>query len=399
MGFERIISFFMGYVEILIRGPHLEKFINLATNSGLYLWDARRLGPETLYAKIRVHGFLRIRELARKAGATVKIRGKNGWPFLWRKLSNRKFFAIGAIFFVIILFFLSSFIFFIKVEGFEGEERRQLIASLAKLGLKPGVARSEVLHKKSLIEKEVMIETPNAVWLGIRIQGVVAEVKVIRRQAVPVAAKNNDIIAGKSGLISKLIVVRGVPAVQEGDTVSRGDLLISGTVWHGNPESGDLIKEEVPAKGIVEARVWYDITVLEPRIIWKPVFTAKKRIEYKLRYGRSLWHLGSFGKKTKGNYSLVRWRKRLYQGRNPMNNVEFIKDILQPVSWRRMVVPTVQLKRDALAEANRKAKFLGGLKIRRKVASWTDEKGFLRLDLTVETVQDIAMIKLRGKEP
>ena len=177
MGLERVISFLTGYVEVLVRGAHLEKLLNLLTSSGLYLWDVRCLSAEAVQVKIRAHGFLRIRELIRRTHSTVRIHRKRGWPFIWRKMGRRKMFWIGALVFLGLLIYLSSLIIFIKIEGFTGEDRQLLVANLAKLGLKPGVLRREFLLKKNLIEREIMIHTPGAVWLGISVQGVVAEVK------------------------------------------------------------------------------------------------------------------------------------------------------------------------------------------------------------------------------
>jgi similar to stage IV sporulation protein len=104
-------------VEILIRGTQIEKLINLATSSGLYLWGIRRIAPEIVYAKIRVHGYLRIREMVKISGCRVKIHHKHGLPFLYRKLMERRMFLVGAVFFGALLVYLSSFVLIIKIEG------------------------------------------------------------------------------------------------------------------------------------------------------------------------------------------------------------------------------------------------------------------------------------------
>lgn len=393
MRFNRFLSYLTGYLVILIRGPHLEKIINLMTNSGLYVWDIRWLEPETLQIKIRAHGFFRMREMLNKTGSWARIIHKKGWPFWWRDLNRRKAFLIGAVAFIGVLIYLSSFIFFVKVDGFTGEERDRLLNALAKRGLKSGVLRQELLKRKSLIEQEIMMDTPNAVWLGITIRGVVVEVKVVKRKTAPEGIRACDIVAGRAGVISRLITIRGVPVVKEGDTVARGDLLISGTVRSDE----NLAGEEVPAAGIVEARVWYDLSVIEPKIIWKPIYLKSRYSVYRLRWGSNLWTLGGFGKNDRGNYSFIRWRKRLFQGRNRMAVVELIKDSWRAVAWRRSRRSDFEVQRAALTDLNVRMNRLGFSQQVSKVVTWTDEGNFTKATVTLETTQDIAAIDQRSR--
>jgi Putative stage IV sporulation protein YqfD. len=399
---ERLISFLTGYVEVLARGAHLEKLLNLLNNSGLNLWDVKRLGSEVIQVKIRVHGFFRIRDVARRTGSTVKICHKKGLPFIWRKIGRRKIFWLGACLFIIFLVYLSSLVFFIKITGFDDSQRKSLLANLAILGLKPGAPRREVLLRKNLIEREVMIHTPGAVWLGITVKGVVAEVKVVKRKSAPAPLQVCDIVAARDGVITKLVVVRGMPVVKEGDTVARGDLLISGVEWISDPETGDLIKHEVAGSGIVEAKVWYDLEAVEPRIIWRSETQRIFAREYRLRWGRRLWYLGSFGRKPSGNYYWVRWRRPIYQGRNPLKSVELIKDTWQAVKWRRVIRGRREIEMSAMAEINQKIKSLGSFgdssfASALTTKTWTEEGNFVKLTLTCEKITDIAMLSFHGK--
>jgi similar to stage IV sporulation protein len=397
LGFQQFVSFLTGYVEILARGPQLEKLINLITNSNFYLWDVKRLGPEVLQAKIRAHTFLRIREFIRKSGSTVRIHRKRGWPFLRRKLGRRKVFFIAAILFIAFLIYLSSFIFFIKVEGFKGEDQQRLLDSLGKAGLRPGILRKDLLHKKNFIEREVIRVTPRAVWLGINVRGVVAEIKVVQRKFPPAPQGVCDIVAARDGVITKMIVVRGVPVVKEGETVARGDLLISGTQWRTDPQTGELIKEELPASGMVEARVWNDLEALEPKIIWKPIPQNIRYTEYKLRWGRNLWRLAGFGKKEAVGCSLTRFRKRVYQGRNILDIVELIKDVWQKTSWRRVERLASEIKAAALLEIDRKKKLLAVSQSEQQIETWSNEGSFVKLSVNFESTQEISTIAFRGK--
>ena len=386
---ERCFAWLGGYLSVLIQGPYPERLLNLITNYGSYLWDVRRLSDRVIIAKIKAGNFLKIKELVRRSGCQLSIHRKRGCPFWRRKLERRKVFILGLLGFLIWLSYCSSMVLFIKVIGFEGKPRQQLVKSLGKVGLRPGILRSELLQKKSLIEQEVMLENTQMLWLSITVRGVVAEVRVVPRQTVNLQPGYQNIVATNDGRIEKIILIRGVPVVKEGDTVARGDLLITGSDWRVDPESGELTKEELAACGIIEARVWYRFEAEEPKIVWRPIKGRILRNTYGLRWRDKLWPIIGFGPKINGNYDLTRWRKRIYQGRNPLDVVEIIKDTWQETTWRRVLLPRRDLRRAALAEVKAKSGYLKGLKQTDRALTWSETAEFLNLTLTVETRQDI----------
>ena len=397
---NRIVSYFAGYVEVLARGAQLEKLINLLTNSGLFLWDIQRLGPDVIRFKIRAHGFLQLhKQVLKRTKVTVKICRKRGWPFVWRRLKTRRFFLIGAVLFIALLIYSSSLILVIKVDGFEGGQREKLLQTLKGIGLKPGLSRSDLLRSKRMMEREVMLVTPTAVWLGISVHGVVAEVRVIPRKVAPNQANGYDLVAGADGVITKLVVIRGTPVVKEGETVARGDLLISGQIWYKNLQSDELIAEDVPPVGTVEARVWDDLEILEPKVVWKIAHQQAAATEYSLRWGQKMLSLGKFGQKPRGNYSRIRWHKVIFKGRNPIVIVELIKDIWQETIWHKRVRSSTELKQAALREAALKSKYLAlSSEKLNQLETWSDEGNFIKLAVTVETIRDIAVVSPRRKE-
>ena len=91
-----------------------------------------------------------------------------------------------------------------------------------------------------------------------------------------------DLVAAKDGLITSLIVVEGTPLVEEGATVSRGELLIRGekTLWYLD---GSSETKKIKAEGRVLARVWYEQEIEEPLVHYEPVSAPGQRVVYSLR--------------------------------------------------------------------------------------------------------------------
>lgn len=392
MWFNRIISFCAGYVEIAIRGAQLEKLINLLTGSGFYIWDLKKVGPEIMVAKIRNHGFLKIRPLVKKAGVLVKIRRRRGWPVLRKKIARRKLFVLSALVAIGLLIHLSNLTLFIKIDGFSGAEREELIKTLKSVGLKLGKPTGELAREKRRIERDAIMKTPKAVWLGINFKGVVAEVKAVKRKNPPPVNQGCDLVAERDGLITKVAVIRGQPVVKEGDTVAGGDLLISGRISLTDPETEITIVENIPASGIVEARVWYDVEVVQPKKVWRAIYLNKSKSIYSIRWGDLVWKIWGNASRLKGERVWERYRKRIFYGRNPNWGVEFIKDVWQEVSWQKQNLSISAIRREALREAKARQKYLVGLVTGAPNETWIDEGDYLKLIMTFEINQDIAML-------
>jgi similar to stage IV sporulation protein len=388
----RVIAFLGGYLEVLAHGGQLEKFINLATGCGVSLWNVKRLGVDVISLKMRAGGFRRLRRIARRAGCRIKICHKNGWPFLLRRLRTRQLFVVGGLCFCIILMYSASFLWFIKIDGVSRTEQAKIYKILYQIGLRPGKSRRVALGRKNLIEREAMLRLPGIVWLGINLKGVVAEVKAVPRLRAPQTTGPADLVADCDGLVTKVVVIRGVPAVKEGDTVIRNQLLISGTVWYNDPTDGTLYKEVVPANGIVEAKTWYNIEILEPKKVYHVLRGKNRKVRYGLRWGRRFWKLGGYGKKPARDYFWRRRHKQIYRGRNLTDGVEFIKDIWEEVTWRKITRPSGEIRRAALGEAAQRCKILKYPPFDRREVAWFDEDNFIRLQVTLEAVRDIAKV-------
>jgi similar to stage IV sporulation protein len=383
-------AFCGGYLEIIIRGSQLEKLINLATGSGLYLWEVKRLDGDTLSAKMRARGFFRIRGMARRAGCRVKIRHKHGWPFVLRRLAARKLFCLGGLLCGVFLVYLASLVLVVRIEGVPRREQARWLKILAEAGLRTGHPRRFLLAQKNRIEQEALLRLTEAVWLGINFKGVVAEVKVVPRKVAPPSTGPADLVAADDGLITKVIVIRGIPLVKEGDTVVDGQLLISGMIWYHDLSGGAAAREAVTADGVVEAKTWYDLEVIEPKVIYQAQYGRTQRVRYRLHWGRHYWSWGADGPKPGRDYFWRRLHKQLFRGRNLGDNVEIIKDIWAEVTWRKRVRSAVEIRRAALREAKRRLRRFNYPTPDHRLITWADDGHFVRLQATIEVVRDIA---------
>lgn len=259
-----------GYVEIAVEGGAIESFINLATGEGIRFFNLNRQKEQLLFACTPVRGFSRLRHLARRTRCRVRIRRRHGLPFFLFRFRQRRFLVAGVVGGIMLLYFLSSLVWVIQVEGAVRNNPQAVLERANQLGLRVGVPRWWINWGK--VERGLKSSFPDIAFLGIEAQGTQVTLRVVEKVLPPAgngAALPLHLVAARDGVIKEILVIAGEPQVRPGDVVKRGQILISGIV--PPPGSGSRVPlpgvvippprntepELVRARGIVKALVWY----------------------------------------------------------------------------------------------------------------------------------------------
>ncbi len=264
----RLLNFLTGSVTILLYSDTPEKFINLAASRGIFIWDVRMLEEKKVLLRVRLSAVKPLKHVARKTGCRFEIFSREGLPFLLARLNRRRALVIGCIFFLCAVYFLSSFVWFLEVTGSQRVAERDIIKAAARAGLARGTPKWRI--NIGSVEKSIQEQLPALSWVGVYIKGTRADIKVVEKTLVEEKKDEfSHVVAAKAGLVEDVLVLKGHPAVKEGDTVVPGQVLISGIV--PPPEAARPEKEGsnqqiqpaqepayVAARGIVRARVWYE---------------------------------------------------------------------------------------------------------------------------------------------
>ena len=124
---------------------------------------------------------------------------------------------------------------------------------LEKAGLKTGILKSKIDTKE--IINEIRLKRNDIAWMGIELKGTNAIVRLVKAEEKPEIIDENEycnIVADKTGVITKISTQEGTANVKIGDIVKTGDVLING--WMEGKFTGIRY---VKAKGEIEAKVWY----------------------------------------------------------------------------------------------------------------------------------------------
>ena len=168
----------------------------------------------------------------------------------------------GAPGFILALYILSSFVWFISVEGNDRINDKEILDTARRYGV---YQERQWNFSRNDAEEAILREIKDLSYIKIDIRGVKAHIEVVEK-VIPGEEINGPchLIASQDGVIEEIIVLDGQARVKEGDTVAKGDVLVSGLVI---PEINPYMPPEanqnldpylVRARGIVKARVWFE---------------------------------------------------------------------------------------------------------------------------------------------
>lgn len=260
---RRFLSYIAGFVIITISGQGIERFLNLAIQRNITIWDVQWIDQHTVRAKVQLWGVRGLRHVARLSRCRFRIKSRHGVPFILIWTTKRKMLVAGGIFFATSLYVLSSFIFFIDVTSPEPFKvvNPDMIKRLAKeQGIRTG--RPKWLMNFEKTEKYILKTVPHLTWVDITTKGTKLEINVVEKVLPDPGDKSTlagHVVALKDGVITEILVMKGYPRVRPGNTVAKGQILISGIPEVLIDENTDVNQIPLPVKadGIVRARVWY----------------------------------------------------------------------------------------------------------------------------------------------
>ena len=249
-------NYIRGYVIIIVTGKSVERFINICSKRQILLWDIVRVDAESATMKASLRGFRLMRPAAKKSGCRVHIKEKCGLPFFLYRFKRRKGFKLGLLIFAALLILSASIIWDIEIIGCKPEMIPQVMNVLNVDNIGRGSFKMR-LNPKNIATK-LALNIDGIAWAGVEIKGVKLFITIKDSIDAPVLIKNNEsfnIVAERDGLIKSMEIYAGNPLAKEGETVKKGQVLVSGRLESKNPEFGS---RDIHALGKIIARTWYE---------------------------------------------------------------------------------------------------------------------------------------------
>lgn len=279
--FKFIWNYLKGYVIIKITGFSIERFLNLCLNKNIQLSKLEEVS-DGIICSISIKDFKQLKIISKKTGCKYKIILKYGMPFFIFKNRKRKMFLIGAIFFVFLLYYFSSFIWSIQIIGNNQIDNNEILKFCEDNGLYLGA------YKRKINIKEIQSDLKNNFdiisWANIKIDGTKTTISIsenIQKQNTTQNTIPCDIIAKETGVITNIVTRTGRPLVKAKDIVKKGDILVSGELFL---KDGEEIKgtQNTYSDADILAKVEKEIKVTVPFDYYVKDFTENKKTTYNL---------------------------------------------------------------------------------------------------------------------
>ena len=176
-------------------------------------------------------------------------------------IKTRKLFVVMVLLGFLFFNLLTNIVFSIKVIDTDSELREIILTDLEELGLRKYNFKISYKEKEKMEEEILEKEKDILEWIEIEEKGVSYEVKLIRRvkDDIKKETEPRDIIAKKTGLITRIEAESGEVVTKKNTYVKKGDTLISGLIRN----NGNIVSK-VRAEGRVYAEIWYKVALSLP---------------------------------------------------------------------------------------------------------------------------------------
>ncbi len=221
---ERIDCLLFGYRRVKVAPEQMDVAVSALLRAGI----AVKIPPDGEFS-VREKDARRLTSAL--SGIKHELSESRGLPGAIRAYPYKLGMAVGVLISLLLAALSSNLIWDVRIEGNEALAASHIEYEVGEAGLYVGGLWSAV--DRSVTEARLLEKIDGLAWINVNRRGGVAYIVVVERtddgQESPTSGYSN-IVADCDCVIEELTVKSGVAMVKVGDTVRRGDLLISGVL-------------------------------------------------------------------------------------------------------------------------------------------------------------------------
>ena len=227
----KLLRYCFGYVKVTVYGFAPERFMNLIVKNDIIIWNVETIEQGFAFYTGR-RNLLNMKPYLKKTNMKIQIIEKHGIPYFLKSHRKRTAFLAGFILFGVFLYTISLFVWEIKVTGEDTLVAENLLKQIEEMYIPLGTLKSDVDCAK--LEDALRRDFDEISWISCELKGTGLTVYLEEGMA-PVERDDleitGDIVASKDATITKIITRQGTPVAKDRDTVKKGEILISGTIY------------------------------------------------------------------------------------------------------------------------------------------------------------------------
>lgn len=256
----------LGGVKVSVRGGQVERFLNIAAQRNLEILQVEQEMDGEILFWTTPREFKRLKPIVKKSGVHLRIKKRSGLPFFLYRNRKRKLLAGGFVFFFLLLYGMSFFIWDISFEGNERFTDEVLLHYMETIPVVHGMKKSNISCEE--IESSLRTYFSELTWVSAEIKGTRLVVHVKENEALTAPEEPDtepcDLLAAKTGRIVKTVVRSGICQVKAGDMVEAGALLVDGTIPIYDDSQTLVNSHEIHADAEIYAETMYDVKKTVP---------------------------------------------------------------------------------------------------------------------------------------
>ena len=226
----------------------------------------------------------KLRVVADKQGANVKMLKRSGLYWIGFDLLKRPVLVMFAVSLLLLSAYLSSRIFFVRVNGNTTIPSNLILESAADCGIRFGTSRRQV--RSELVKNALLEKIPQLQWAGVNTQGCTAFISVREKTLTEQGnGKKNEIcsiVAARDGVIQNCTVYKGNPLCTVGQAVKAGQTLVSGYLDCG------IVTKTTKADAEIKALTFRELTFVTPKATAIKADVVGQKTEYAILFGKKL---------------------------------------------------------------------------------------------------------------
>ena len=279
---------FKDRVRVRVTSADIWGSIRLLNDASIPVFHVREEDPLIFSFDINRKDYPVLRTLLEKRGDRIALVQKSLLHFLQQSILRRPVLYTGLLIFCGISFVIPTRILVVEVEGNQRIPARKILEAAENTGIKLFASCAQVRSEK--MKNELLCAIPELQWAGINTQGSRAVISVRERAMIQKELPNSDqvssIIADRDGIIQSVTALKGTVQCREGQTVKKGQILISGYT-----DCGICIRAE-RAEGEVYAQTLRSIQAVSPSVCRTQGSIERQRRQYSILFGKkriNLW--------------------------------------------------------------------------------------------------------------
>ena len=275
MKVSKIFTYFKATINVEVEGFFIERFINLCKINNINIWDITYVNSGRIKFSTEPNEYKKLKPFLNKTKCKSKITNKKGIYFELFRYRKRRNVIILSILGLIMWITLSTFIWKIEIKGNEKVKDEEILIALEEKDIVRG--KNKYFISKGEAVDYIRTKLYDIAWVGLEFEGTTLNVSVVEKiidEESEDVTEMGDVIATKSGIITRIIAKNGTALFKEGRYIEEGMTAIKGSI------KGEYMEEQkVHAAGILKIKAEYSFE--------KEYFYKEKIKEYtgNTRYG------------------------------------------------------------------------------------------------------------------